>query len=186
MKRILLLIYTILIVQFSHAQKLITFGPMVGLTGSTLENSDFSNNKAGGGYVLGGFIRADIKKWYVQPNIYYMNSTSSFDVNQITIDSKQSSINGDLLLGYRLFKFTDLTYIRLFAGPTYSNINTFDYNTGNPDYATDNFLLNVGAGIDVWKFTFDLKYQRGLTDIDKSANNMHTNVLMLTAGFKIF
>jgi len=185
MKRILLLISTILIVQFSQAQKLITFGPMVGLTSSTLDNSDFSNNTSGVGYVLGGFIRADIKKWYVQPNIYYMHNTSSFDVSQSTIDSKISSVNGDLLLGYRIFKFTDLTYLRIFAGPSYSNIHKFKYDTGTPDYSTDNILLNVGAGIDVWKFTFDLKYQRGLTDIDKSTSNMHTSTLMLTAAFKI-
>lgn len=174
-----------------QAQKFFTFGPMIGYTSSTLDNSTFSNNNPGSGYALGGFIRADIKKWYIQPNIYYLNNSSSFDYNQTTTDTKLQSINGDLLLGYRIFKFTDLTYIRIFAGLSYSNINSLQFknknnsNTSGIDYSSDNFLLNVGAGIDLWKFTFDLRYQRGLTDIDKSANSMYTNTLMLTAGFKI-
>ena len=185
MKHILLLISTLLIVQFSDAQKILTFGPLVGLTTSTLDNSNFSNNGPGIGYALGGFVRADIKKLYLQPNVYYMHNASSFDVGGKTIDTKLNTVNIDLLLGYRFFKFTDLTYMRVFAGPGYSNINKLKYDTGTPDYAAHNILLNVGAGIDVWKFTFDLKYQRGLTDIDKSTSNIYTNTLMFTAAFKI-
>ena len=185
MKKLFLLLGTFSLLQFAEAQKLFTFGPMAGYTTSVLENSDFSNNRPGSGYVLGGFMRADIKKWYVQPNIYYMQNGSSFDVSQSTIDTKLNSVTGDLLLGYRLFKFTDLTYIRIFAGPGYSSISKLKYNTGTPDYSTDNILINAGLGLDFWKLTFDLKYQRGLTDIDKSANTMHTSLFMLTAGFKI-
>lgn len=191
MKQILLTLAAFVAISSVQAQKLFTFGPMIGLTSSTLDNSGFSNNTSGAGYVLGGFVRADIKKWYVQPNIYFMHNTCSFDYNQSTTDARLNSMTGDLLLGYRLFKFTDLTYIRIFAGPSYSNINSLQYKntntspTSDPNYSSDNVLMNVGAGIDVWKFTFDVKYQRGLTDIDKSTSNMHTNTLMLTAGFKI-
>lgn len=191
MKHILLTLAAFVVISSVQAQKLFTFGPMIGLTSSTLDNSGFSNNTSGAGYVLGGLVRADIKKWYIQPNIYFMYNTSSFDYNQATANARLNAVTGDLLLGYRLFKFTDLTYIRIFAGPSYSNINSLQYkNTNNsptsdPNYSSDNVLLNVGAGIDVWKFTFDFKYQRGLTDIDKSANSMYTNTLMVTAGFKI-
>jgi hypothetical protein len=185
MKKLLLVFSTILIIHTTSAQKLITFGPLAGYTASVLENSDYPNSTPGSGYVFGGFIRADIKKWYIQPNIYYMYNSSSIDVNQTSTDVKSKSVNGDLLLGYRFFKFTDLTYLRLFAGPGYSNINTLKYDSGTSDYSTDNILLNAGVGLDFWKLTFDLKYQRGLTDIDKSSNTMHTSLFMLTAGFKI-
>jgi len=195
MKHILLTLAAFVVISSVQAQKLFTFGPMIGLTSSTLDNSGFSNNTSGAGYVLGGLVRADIKKWYLQPNIYFMYNTSSFDYNQTATDARLNSMTGDLLLGYRIFKFTDLTYIRIFAGPSYSNINSLQYMNKNgsaspgsvysSDYSSDNVLLNVGAGIDVWKFTFDVKYQRGLTDIDKSANSMYTNTLMVTAGFKI-
>lgn len=185
MKKLLLVFSTILIIQTGSAQKLFTFGPMAGYTASALENSEYPDNTPGSGYIFGAFARADIKKWYVQPNIYYMYNASSFDVSQTTIDVKSKSINGDLLLGYRFFKFTDLTYMRLFAGPGYSSINRLRYNNGTPDYSTDNVVINAGLGIDFWKLTFDLKYQRGLTDIDKSSNTMHTSLFMVTAGFKI-
>lgn len=83
MKRILLLISALLIVQFTQAQKLITFGPIIGVTTSTLDNSKFSGNSPGVGYMAGGFFRADIKKWYLQPNVYYMNNESSFEAGPI-------------------------------------------------------------------------------------------------------
>ncbi|WP_018342112.1 outer membrane beta-barrel protein [Cytophaga aurantiaca] len=189
MKQILLLLVVFAVISNANAQKIFTFGPMVGYTTSTLDNSTFTNNSAGSGYALGGFLRFDIKKWYLQPNVYYLSSSSSFDHNQSTTDAHLKSVNADLLLGYRIFKFTDLTYIRVFAGPSYSNINSLKYKNGdptlNPNYSSDNVLLNVGAGIDVWKFTFDLKYQRGLTDIDNTSNSMHTNAFLITAGFKI-
>lgn len=185
MKKILLLITALFVIQFSQAQKLITFGPMAGLTSSMLDHSDVANSKPGTGYALGGFIRGDIKKFYIQPAIYYVHNTSTFDFNQSNIDTKMNNINADLLLGYRIFKFTDLTYVRIFAGPSYSNISSFKYDGGKPDYSSDNILLNVGAGWDVWKLTFDLRYQQGLTDIDKTSSTLYTNVFMLTAGFKI-
>jgi len=189
MKHILLLLSVFLFIGTAHAQKLFTFGPMVGYTTSTLDNSTFTNNNSGSGYMLGGFMRADIKKWYLQPNIYYIQNSSSFDYNQSTTNTKSSAVTGDLFLGYRIFKFTDLTYIRIFAGPSYSNINSLKYKNGdptlNPTYSSDNILMNAGLGLDFWKFTFDLRYQRGLTDIDKSTNSMYTNTFMLTAGFKI-
>ena len=189
MKHILLLLSVFLLIGTANAQKPFTFGPMVGITSSTLENSTFTNNNSGVGYLIGGFMRADIKKWYIQPNVYYQHTVSSFDYNQTTIDAELSSVNVDLLLGYRLFKFTDLTYMRIFTGPSYSNINSLKYKNGdptlNPNYASDNILLNAGLGLDFWKFTFDFRYQRGLTDIDKSTNSMYTNSFMLTGGFKI-
>jgi len=189
MKHLLLTFTAFVIIYTTQAQKLFTFGPMVGYTYSTLDNSTFTKSSAGSGYALGGFIRVYIKKWYLQPNVYYLNNSSSFDYNQTTIDTKLQSVNLDLLLGYRIFKFTDLTYMRIFAGPSYSNINSLKYKHGdptlNPNYLSDNFLLNAGVGFDFWKLTFDLRYQRGLTDIDKSSNSMYTDAFMLTAGFKI-
>ena len=195
MKHILLTLSAFIVISNVKAQKLFVFGPMIGNTSSILENSGFSNNTSGVGYILGGFVRADLKKWYLQPNIYFMHNACSFDYNQTTTDVRLNSVTGDLLLGYRIFKFTDLTYIRIFAGPSYSNINSLEYlnknnsTTSGPiyssNYSSDNILLNIGAGIDVWKFTFDFKYQQGLTDIDKSTSSTHTNTLMLTAGFKI-
>lgn len=189
MKHLLLVFVAFVCIFNAQAQKPFTFGPMIGYTTSSLDNSAFSNNQAGSGYALGGFLRFDIKKWYLQPNIYYFDGSSSFDYNNASTDAKMKSVNTDLLLGYRIFKFTDLAYIRIFAGPSYSNINSLKYKNGDPalkpNYSSDNILLNAGAGIDLWKFTFDLRYQRGLSDIDKSSSTMHTNTFMLTAGFKI-
>jgi hypothetical protein len=189
MKHLLLVLVAFSIICCVQAQKIFTFGPLIGYTSSTLDNSTFSNNNPGSGYALGGFVRVDIKKCYLQPNIYYLNNTSSFDYNQTTTNTNLKSVTGDLLVGYRLFKFTDLTYVRIFAGPSYSNINKLQYKNGDPtlspNYSSSNILLNAGVGFDFWKLTFDLRYQRGLTDIDKSANSMHTNTFMLTAGFKI-
>jgi len=189
MKQLLFILCTFSIIHVSNAQKLFTFGPMAGYSTSSLDNSIFSNNSAGSGYALGGFMRADIKKWYIQPNVYYLHNSSSFDYNQATTDVKLKEVNFDLLLGYRFFKFTDLTYMRIFAGPSYANVNSLKYKHGDPSLspnaASSSINLNAGIGIDIWKFTFDARYQRGLSDIDQSANKMYTNMFMFTAGFKI-
>ena len=180
----------ILFVGFNaSAQKPFTFGPFVGISSSTLENSAYTASKANTGYGLGAFVRLDIKKWYLQPNIYYLQNASSFEDNQTTTDAKLKSVNYEALLGYRIFKFTDLTYLRIFTGVGYANINSMKYKSNNPSITSDagnsNTTFNIGGGLDFWKFTFDLKYQRGLTDIDDSSNKQFTNMLFLTAGFKI-
>jgi hypothetical protein len=189
MIRVLILTFFLSLSLITSAQKPFTIGPLVGMTSSTLHNSDYTSSKAGSGYALGGFMRIAIKKLYLQPNIYYLQNASSFDDNQNTVDTKLKTVNYEALLGYRIFKFTDLTYIRIFAGIGYANINTLKYQNAPPNLSSTpgsgNTTLNVGAGIDLWKFTFDLRYQEGLSDIDKSSNTMKTNMVMLTAGFKI-
>lgn len=93
---------------------------------------------------------------------------------------KYSSIDIPVMVGYNILKLP-VFKLRGFAGPVASFV-TKDL---KKDFNTDKMMWNgkIGAGVDVWKVTFDIDYEFGLKkfgDDIKAPKSWN-----LTLGFKI-
>lgn len=153
-------------------------------------SSDMKNysSKTATGYGLGAMARIDIKKTYIQAELFFSEKNSKFEGDKSTIDAKLRQIEIPVVIGH---KFLDLPLFSLrgFAGGVYTN--TFDDKfTGakvNETVKFDNFDKNnigyrVGAGVDILKFTVDVSYDGAFSKTNKELGTK-PNTWMVSVGY---
>jgi len=187
---------------------------------STNLSETFSSDNALG-YQVGLFARLNLGKFYIQPELVYNHRSTSLDYTikpNIDFDDKSLGVQSEVkigsfdipvLLGFKIIK-SRLIGVRIFAGPEISFATnkslTYQYSTSNgsdfdgevPDPLTlDDFnkttwYLQAGAGVDVLIFTFDIRYEKGLSDIysgeisdlDAQSISFTNNVWVFSLGIK--
>ena len=174
-------------------------GVKVGYNAAKLSTSmDSIKTSFKSGFKFGAFVRIG-KRLYVQPEAYYTTQGGVFtsNVSNWKQNVKLGSVDIPVLLGFKIINNDNLN-LRILAGPAASIIvNKTIENTGNitdpitkADINTVNWNIQAGAGVDIWKFTFDIRYQIGLNqlikDIGNKTFNSHNNVWVVSLGFKIF
>lgn len=149
------------------------------------------------GYQVGLWARIG-KGFYVQPEVYLGSSGSNFDFkynqdNQTVTESGKvhfTTLNVPLLFG-QSFGFSKLNF-RLMAGPMYSYVLDNDENLSQNvknayqdfgSYRNSTLGYQAGAGIDILKFSVDLRYEGGITEINP-AYGQRQNVWHLSLGYK--
>ncbi|SHG64604.1 porin family protein [Pedobacter caeni] len=154
-------------------------------------SSEGVTSKYATGFSAGAFTRIDISKVYVQGELLFSKKASKFNSDLLN-DQKVSwsSIDVPVLVGYKLLNM-DLLNVRIFGGGVYSytisekaslfkqidnSFNKFD---------KSNIGYQVGAGIDVGKLTFDLRYEGGLSSVSKQFKS-RPNSFQASVGFMIF
>ena len=189
---------------------------------STNLSETFSSENALG-YQVGLFARLNLGKLYIQPELVYNHRSTSLDYSinpfvdlpnmklGVQSDVEIGSVDIPVLIGFKILK-SRVIGVRIFAGPelsfaTSKNLN-YQYSTSDgeefdgevPDpLTTDDFnqqtwYLQAGAGVDVLMFTFDIRYEKGLSDIyngkisDINASNIDFshNVWVFSLGLKLF
>ena len=107
-------------------------------------------------------------------------------------DIKFTTLNVPLLLG-KSFGSEDLNF-RLMVGPVYSYImdqdKNFSANFGGAyadfgNYKNSTLGYQAGAGVDIGPVTADVRYEGGLTEINKSYGQKQ-NLWAVSVGFKFF
>ncbi len=174
-------------------------GVKVGYNAAKLSTSmDSIKTNFKSGFQFGVFVRIG-KRLYVQPEAYYTTQGGVFtsNVSNWKQNVKLGSVDIPVLLGFKIINNDNLN-LRILAGPAASIIvNKTIENTGNitdpitkADIHTLNWNIQAGAGVDIWKFTLDVRYQIGLNqlikDIGNKKFNSHNNVWVVSLGFKIF
>ena len=213
MKKIILSF--VLILAFStggvtFGQLNLKIGPKVGFNASKLHsNLDYISSQFKSGFQFGIFVRMG-KKVYLQPELYYTSQGGVFKSNyggskdSINQNIKLGSLDVPVLIGVS-FVNSKLFNVRILAGPVASfivNKKIEDSGIIDPIKADDitkvNWYIQAGAGVDIWKFTLDIRYQIGLNKIinevtykdkttlkDKPINfNTSNNVWVVSLGFK--
>lgn len=195
--------------------KIFNFGAKIGVNTSKLItkfNTDSINNidqKYLLGYHFGVFGRFNIKGFFIQPEAYLAvkNGKFTYDYTQLNpANPSQSVVNSatqeinftqvdiPVLIGYGIgmknYNF------RVEAGPVVSFLvkGSYDINksgvnptaTERPDFNSTNWSVQAGIGIDLWKFTFDARYERGLTNLSSNSSIKHNmSLFIFSLGFKI-
>ena len=173
------------------------------------------------GYQFGVFARINLGKLYIQPELVYNHRSTSIDytINPfldvpdmklgVQSDVKIGSFDIPVLIGFKIIK-SRLIGLRIFAGPelSFSTSKSLNYQYSTSDgeefdgevpepLTTDDFnqqtwYLQAGVGVDVLMFTFDIRYEKGLSDIysgtmaDINAQdiNFKNNVWVFSLGIK--
>ncbi|WP_461637318.1 porin family protein [Labilibaculum euxinus] len=177
---------------FAQLSSPVNFGLHAGLvsTKADYENSSLSSIKeeSKNGMMVGAFLRINLNKWYVQPELNYVSRKSEVSLEGIPFDLKTKSLDVPILLGYKIVKLPAFK-LRAFAGPvaSFKIDDSFKNTLGEIDEDFNGAVWNakVGAGVDVWKLTLDVDYEFGLSDV--SSEFLKKNKMMnVTLGFKIF
>ena len=210
MKKSILTITLMTLVFISYAQLPFTFdlGLKFGINSSkiTTKNpsisgynfSDFRSD-AKSGFDFGAFARIGGKKIYLQPELLYCkrNGQTSFTAGSQTgeqsLDLKTIKI--PVLLGFKLIDLK-LASLRAFTGPAMSfvssgsNIRSAVVNLDPKNYKNNIWDWQLGAGVDVLKFTFDVRYEWGLSKLSEGGTTTNIgfvnkgNLLTFSLGFK--
>ena len=141
-----------------------------GVNLSSLSNSGstFSaDNRAG--YLGGIWARFGALGFNFQPELYITSKNVDINNSNTKVGSaKFTSIDVPLLLGGKIGAFG--LGGRFYAGPLLSFAINKDNNFGSAvggatrlDYKDSNFAITAGAGVDISKFSIDLRYEAGLT-----------------------
>lgn len=149
------------------------------------------SSKYATGFSAGAFTRIDISKVYVQGELLFSKKASKFNSDLLN-DQKVSwsSIDVPVLVGYKLLNM-DLLNVRIFGGGVYSytiseKASLFkQINNSFNKFDKSNIGYQVGAGIDVGKLTFDLRYEGGLSSVSKQFKS-RPNSFQASVGFMIF
>lgn len=214
MRKLVLIIASVLLGTGLMAQGL-NIGLRGGLTTAKI-STNLSENFASDnhlGYQGGAFVRLNFNRLYVQPElIYNLRSTTldytvgsdiGFDGAGINYEMELGTFDIPVLLGFKMVD-TKLFNVRLFVGPeisfsTSKKLN-YEYTTGEggesgdgdggpltlDDFNSSTWYLQAGAGVDVLFLTFDIRYEKGLSDLYNDGDlDFKSNVWVFTLGFKI-
>lgn len=188
-----------------------TIGIRVGMTASKLSTnaSEVLNSKNRLGYQFGAFARLNLGKLYLQPELIYNHRSTKLEATKdISLDGanatfKVGSLDVPILLGTQLLDLK-VAKLRIFAGPVMSFTTNKDVTLtawGNndkddislSDFNTTTWYVQAGAGVDFMNFTFDIRYEKGLSNLysgkwegfnDKTFD-LKNNVWVFTLGLKI-
>jgi hypothetical protein len=194
MKKILILLITLLAALDNFGQ--FSIGPKIGYSASKL-STDFDTIKesAKNNFQIGAFMRFG-KKLYLQPEVVYATSggTLKLEGTDVKEEIKLNNLYVPVLVGYKLINAKVLN-LRVLAGPVANFIlnKTIDFNQSYPAPVQEADLKNiawgmdVGAGVDVFFLTLDLRYEFGLNNIynGTDSQSIKSNVFIVSLGFKL-
>ena len=178
-----------------------TFGIKGGVNYSKLKTKDdLTNENSIMGYQVGIFTRLGGAGMYLQPELYLGSKGNEFigfedaSGNEVLAKGKVKFTTLDLpvLLGTKI-GLSKLN-IRFMAGPVVSFIvdekTTFDsaYQSVSDfdNYKNQTFGLQSGAGVDLGNLSVDLRYEAGLSNVNKSEKyGQKQNLFHLSLGLKL-
>ena len=158
---------------------------------------DELKTERGKSIVFGGFARATMGKFVIQPELLFSENQSL--VKFEGVDASDDSF-GDLLSIHvdkmdipLIFSYKAFNAIRLSAGPVFSHLNVeaedklFQFNDMTVGY-------QAGIGFDISKLTFDARYESNLdgyqeflsTEAGSITVDTRRSIFQFTIGYKLF
>ncbi|MDL2143101.1 porin family protein [Flavobacterium tructae] len=167
-------------------------GIKAGSNYSELPVSKGSDSKYAAGFFGGAMARFDFKRFFIQNEILYSEKSSKIE-RTASLPSKNlkwRSLEMPLVIGYKIIDQSMLN-VRVFGGGVYSyvldeNISSVSQlKTAYGKFNKSNIGYQVGAGIEISKFTLDVTYQGGLNNISKEFSSK-PNSFNIGVGYFIF
>ncbi|MBF2708346.1 porin family protein [Flavobacterium soyangense] len=194
MKKIILLSVAFLAFSFANAQdkKDMSFGVKGGLNICSVTNADQygSNSSSLIGFHLGLFGEFMVSdKFAIQPELLYSAQGVKVDSDGDKIDVKLDYINIPVMAKYYIAKDFSLEF-----GPQIGFLLSAKAKSGgvsenlkDSTKSTD-FGLNFGAGYDIGDFTLGIRYNLGLSQLQKDLisgeSASHNSVFQIALGYK--
>jgi hypothetical protein len=197
MKKILILLVILFAAFENYGQ--FTFGPKIGYTASKLSTDlDTIAASAKSNFQIGAFLRFG-KKLYLQPEIFYATSGGKLEVEGTTLkqDIRFKNLSIPVLVGFKLIN-AKVINLRIMAGPVANFVLGTKIEASDlvqdplqeSDFKNAAWGMDVGAGVDVFFLTLDIRYEFGLNNIyivpeGAADQTMKSNLFVVSLGFKL-
>lgn len=187
MRKLLLAAALLAVTGVANAQFL-TFGLKAGINTTTdvfknvrLSNDngqtgyDIINNEAKVGFLAGAYARVSLLGFFVQPELYYAQSSTEITLKDIQNSSISTEVNKLNTLNIPILFGTKFGPLRVNAGPVatiiLSNTNIVDNVSGlDQDMDKANWGLQAGVGLDISKISLDARYETGISKLGSAYN----------------
>ncbi|MFO7789344.1 MAG: porin family protein [Bacteroidales bacterium] len=125
---------------------------------------------------------------FFQPGLFYAQQR----LDELYVDELEDNLTTDTILNkldYRCLKLPVMFGLqvlgaRVYTGPSFTYIiNMDDMELAEEQFKDLTMGLNVGAGINITMFSFDIRYEYGVTHVLQD-NVAKTNILTVSAGLK--
>jgi hypothetical protein len=154
---------------------------------------------AKGGYLLGGYMRMKlIGNLSLQPEFYYAKKTGtsqykSTDDQTINQDLTMYTWNIPVLAHLAII---DLNKVNVYGitGPVWTfNANNDNSASFKEDMKKGSWAYQLGAGVDLWRWNFDVRYEWGLSNVSDGAKGLDdyqfdkkSDMLTFAVGYRLF
>jgi len=201
MKKLLFTVLSLLMFGFLSGQPFIDLGLKAGATFSNLhfsENIQYISQNALG-YHAGAFSRIGWGSFFVQPEVYFnsrggdLKSTTN-SVTSAVANFDFSSVDVPVLAGIRFFK-KEIIQFRVMAGPILGFMTsrsveprpTFEQLFSKEYFQDHLFGWQAGLGMDLSRFSLDVRWERSRNSIYQSHDfTTKNNLVLVSLGVRLF
>ncbi|MTI31015.1 porin family protein [Xanthovirga aplysinae] len=199
MKKTFLSIVGLMLVVMSTQAQSFKFGPKVGVISSNTSLRENINGIQEGtakfGVQAGAFARVSLGGLFIQPESLFTSNRSDLSIgtSQPTdVTFNRTRLDVPVMVG---LKFLNL--VRVQAGPVANFVLSSKAKGNEANVDRDNNTAigyQAGVGVDLWKFTFDLRYEGNLSSFGETVSianqefttDYRTRQLLFQLGFNIF
>ena len=172
----------------------------VSLTNDEGKGYDIINNKAKVGFLAGAYARVSILGFFVQPELYYAQSSTEITLQEIGTATVSKKVNKLNTLNIPILFGTKFGPLRVNAGPVatiiLSNTNIVDNISGlDQDMDKANWGLQAGIGLDISMISLDARYETSISKLGSAYNTASGSKVnfgsrpqqfIFTLGLKLF
>lgn len=193
MKKLIILWVVCLGYLASTAQSPLNIGIHGGISNTKIKVKDVPSvlkNSSNTGYMLGVFARINLGPVYVEPSLNYSHKEGEVKGDGYSSSLKYNSFDIPVMLGLHILDLK-LVKLRAYLGPVASFTGKLKWDKKNFGNWIDNDKVmwngKIGLGADVWKFTFDIDYEKGFKKFqnDQAIKIKAPRSFNFTLGFKI-
>lgn len=189
MKKIIILLSICLAGLTTMAQSPLNIGIHGGISNTKMKVKDVPTvlkSRAHTGYMVGVFARVNLGPIYVEPALNFSHKEG--EVKNLTDKSslKYNAFDIPVMLGFHILDLSAVK-LRAYLGPVASFTGKLKWDKSDFGDMLDNDKVmwngKLGVGVDLWKFTFDIDYEKGLKKFQREIKAPRS--FNFTLGFKI-
>ncbi|MDE6452320.1 MAG: PorT family protein [Odoribacter sp.] len=193
MKKLAILLLVCLWGAGAMAELPVNFGIHGGVSSNRVNFKDLRSvhgSEANTGYMVGAFMRANFGKLYLEPALNYSHKKSTAKgmkndpaTSRENFNLEMNTFDIPVMVGLKVLDFS-VVKIRAFVGPelTVGKIRNLK-KLGDISADKANWRGKAGIGLDVWKLTFDMDYEKGFKKLSHELKAPRS--FNFTLGFKI-
>lgn len=190
MKKFITLFAVCLCCMATMAQSPINVGIHGGVSSNRIKVRDIPYEVKSGahaGFLVGAFCRVNLGSIYLEPSLNFSQKKSVLKAENLDSEStiKINSFDIPLMVGVKILDISILK-LRGYLGPVVSFPGKVkNLPTGLADLKSKDAIWNgkIGVGVDVWKLTFDIDYEKSFQDLGHDLKSPRS--FNFTLGFKI-
>ena len=178
----------------STAAQALTINPQIGINASALDSDPVNGeHKARAGWQVGGYLRFDNNKFYLQPGLFWhlvateLKTEDAIKHETHTFQNSVHSLQIPVLVGFNVIDGETFD-LRLQAGTAIDFITSVDDNNyfTQDDLNSSYWSFKFAVGADFWILSADLGYDLGMSDYysDEDGRSGKMNGWFLNAGLR--